>query len=85
MSRAIPPDPERELMLESLAKFKSALTQQPDAGAAERLIEEEGELLRLTESLAQHDRDPALVQSVAQTRAAHERLRSASSATRNER
>jgi hypothetical protein len=75
-----PPDPEWEGVLEALAKFKGALTGRADAGAAGRLIEEEAELLRLIEGLAQHDRDPALARSIAKTRAALERLRAATSA-----
>jgi hypothetical protein len=78
-----PPDPEREVVLEALAKLKRALTGQGDAGVAGRLIEEESELLRLSEGLAQHDRDPALVQAISRTRAAVERLKSASSVARS--
>jgi hypothetical protein len=74
-----PPDPEWEGILESLAKFKRALTHERDAGVAERLSKEEGELARLIECLAQHDRDPALAQSLAKTQAALERLRAATS------
>jgi hypothetical protein len=69
-----PPDPEWEGVLESLAKFKRALTQQREAGVAERLIKEESELARLSECLAQHDPDPALARSIERTHAALERL-----------
>jgi hypothetical protein len=72
------PDPEREAVLESLAKLKGALSNRSDAGVAERLIEEEGELVRLSECLARHDPDPALARSIAKARAALERLGSVS-------
>jgi hypothetical protein len=72
-----PPDPEWEGVLEALAKLKRALTGQGDSGVLDRFVQEEGELLRLTEGLAQHDRDPALAESIAKTRAALGRLQSA--------
>jgi hypothetical protein len=72
-----PPDPEREGVLESLAKLKRALTDEGDAGIAERLVQEECELAQLCEGLAQHDRDPALAESIVKTHAAIERLTAA--------
>lgn len=74
------PDPEREGVLMAFAKLKDAFTSEGDADFTVRLGEEEGELLRLSECLAQHDHDPALGDIIEQTRVACERLRSASSA-----
>lgn len=72
------PDPEREGVLAVFAKLKHAFDSESDSALAERLGEEEGELLRLSECLAQHDRDPALSESLERTRVVCQHLKSAS-------
>lgn len=75
-----PPDPEWEGVLEAFSRLKSAFTSGGDAAFAERLGDAEDELLRLIESLAQHDCDPALDEAIERTRVACRRLTAAASA-----
>jgi hypothetical protein len=72
-----PPDPEREGVLEALARLKSALGSAEDTPFIDRLVAEEKVLLELCEALAVHDPDPAIADVIARTRSAVERLRGA--------
>ncbi len=74
------PDPEWEGVLEAVTRLKRVFSAEGDTALAERLYEEELELLRLSERLAQHDPDPALGASIELTREALQRLKSATSA-----
>lgn len=71
------PDPEWEGVLEAVTKLKRAFSAEGDTVFAERLAEEEDELLGLLQSLAHHDPDPALDDSAERAREALKRLGSA--------
>lgn len=72
-----PPDPEREGVLEVLAKLRSALGPAEGTPFIDRLAAEEQELMELCEALAIHDPDEAIADIIARTRSALERLRAA--------
>lgn len=68
------PDPEREGLLDLASGLMGALSAGNNNAANERLVSEEREFMRLCEQLAAHDDDARLIDSVARTRAAIERL-----------
>jgi hypothetical protein len=68
------PDPEKEGMIEFFTKIRQALTQEVDQAVGGRLMTEECELLRLSESLASHDRDAAIQVHIEKSRAAIDAL-----------
>ena len=70
------PDPEKEGMIELFTKIRQALKQEENQPVGGRLVTEECELLRLSESLSSHDRDPAIDAHIEKSRSAIDRLRS---------
>lgn len=70
------PDPEKEGMIEFFTKIRQALTEDENQPVGGRLVTEECELLRLSESLSSHDRDAAIDAHIERSRAAIDALRS---------
>lgn len=70
------PDPEKEGMIEFFTKIRQALTEDENQPVGGRLVTEECELLRLSESLSSYDRDAAIDVHIERSRAAIDALRS---------
>lgn len=68
------PDPEKEGMIEFFTKIRQALTEDENQAVGGRLVTEECELLRLSESLSGHDRDAAIDAHIERSRAAIDAL-----------